>query len=129
MHPFAFPLLADESISPEVIAGLRHHGWDVAGVVERGLAGSSDVVVLRSAVGEGRVVVTHDSDFGTLAIRGGEPVVGIVYLRPGHIVAARVLEQVDAIRELAIEAEPPFLVVAQRRGDQIRVRLRRLLAL
>ncbi len=107
---------------------LRRRGWDVAGVVERGLAGSSDVVVLRSALGEGRVVLTHDSDFGTLAIRGAEPVIGVVYLRPGHIDAARVLEQVDAIRGLAIEAEPPFLLVAQRRGDQVRVRLRHLLA-
>jgi hypothetical protein len=30
-------------------------------------------------------VVTHDADFGTLAILQNEPLVGIVYLRPGHI--------------------------------------------
>lgn len=129
MHPFAYPLLADESVSPDAITGLRHRGCDVVGVVEQGLAGSSDVVVLRSALGEGRVVLTHDSDFGTLAIRGGEPVVGVVYLRPGHIDAARVLELVDALRALDIDAQPAFLVVAQRRGEQVRVRLRHLVAL
>ncbi len=110
-----------------MIDGLRRRAWDVAGVVERGLAGSSDVVVLRAALVEGRVVLTHDSDFGTLAIRGGEPVIGVVYLRPGHIDAARVLELIDALRALDIDAQPPFLVVSQRRGEQVKVRLRHLL--
>jgi predicted nuclease of predicted toxin-antitoxin system len=32
-------------------------------------------------------VLTRDGDFGTLAIHAGEPVTGIVYLRPGHISA------------------------------------------
>ena len=31
------------------------------------------------------MVVTLDSDFGTLVIGQHEPVIGIVYLRPGHI--------------------------------------------
>jgi predicted nuclease of predicted toxin-antitoxin system len=37
-------------------------------VVEAGLQGSTDVDLLRLAAEQKRVVVTHDADFGTLAI-------------------------------------------------------------
>jgi predicted nuclease of predicted toxin-antitoxin system len=38
--------------------------------------------MLRRTVAEDRVVVSHDHDFGTLAVLAGEPIIGIVYLRP-----------------------------------------------
>jgi predicted nuclease of predicted toxin-antitoxin system len=126
MHPFGFPLLADENIAPDVIEGLRSRGADVAGVIERGHAGRSDDDLLNVAFEEGRVVVTHDSDFGALAVRVGLPLVGIIYLRPGHIHATEVLRQIDAVRALEIEAHPPFVLVAERRGEHVKVRLRRL---
>jgi predicted nuclease of predicted toxin-antitoxin system len=31
------------------------------------------------------VIITHDKDFGTLSIVRGEPMIGIIFLRPGHI--------------------------------------------
>ena len=87
MRPLEFPLLADENINPEVVLGLRALGKDVATAVGEGLCGRTDVEVLRLAHTQGRVVLTHDSDFGTLAIHAGEPVTGIIYLRPGNITA------------------------------------------
>lgn len=120
------PLLADESVTPAVVAGLRESGADVSSVMERGLGGRSDLDVLRAARREDRVVLTHDRDFGTLAIRGGEAIVGVIYLRPGHTDAVRVLQQIDAVLALDIDAHPPFVLVAQRRGDQVRVRLRQV---
>ena len=45
----------------------------------------STFVLDPKAFSEKRIIVTHDSDFGTLAVLGGEPVLGIIYLRPGHI--------------------------------------------
>lgn len=63
-----FPLLTDENIDPDVVAGLRRLGFDVLDVVESGRAGVGDVELLRWAVSQGRVIVTHDADFGTLAI-------------------------------------------------------------
>jgi predicted nuclease of predicted toxin-antitoxin system len=73
-----FGLLTDENIDPAVVSHLRTIGFDVLDVCESGLQGSSDVDLLRRAVGERRVVVTHDADFGTLAILQGEPIVGLV---------------------------------------------------
>ena len=74
---------------------------------------------------EGRIALTHDRDFGTLAIRAGEPFVGIVYLRPGHLSPKPVLGMLEAIDRSKVELIPPFIVVARRRGDTVRIRVRR----
>jgi predicted nuclease of predicted toxin-antitoxin system len=121
-----FPLLADENIHPGVIQGLRSRGRDVRTVAEEGLQGRDDPDILRRAHSQGRVVMTHDSDFGALAIRAGEPLVGIVFLRPGHISSLVVLEMLDAIDAETPAVVAPFLAIAQRAGRTIRVRVRPL---
>ena len=73
---------------------------------------------------EGRVALTHDSDFGTLAIRSGAPHVGIIYLRPGHIEARFTLDILDMLNAAATDVAAPFLLVAERRGESVRVRVR-----
>ena len=83
LHEFAF--LSDENIHPLVVAELRARGCDVFDVCENGLKGSADAALLRLASSLNRVVITHDRDFGGLSIARLEPVVGIVFLRPGHI--------------------------------------------
>ena len=125
MKPLEHPLLADENISPDVIQGLRRRGRNVASVSESGLAGQGDVAILRFAFAQSRVVLTHDADFAKLAIRGGEPFHGIVYLRPGHIRAEFVLEMLDALDGSVADAIPPFVLVADRRANAVKVRLRR----
>lgn len=82
MKPFEFPLLADENVHHAVVQVLRDEGNDIVTVRDEGLTGASDVAVLQRAVAQGRVILTHDSDFGTLALRSGEPFVGIIFLRP-----------------------------------------------
>lgn len=124
MRALDFPLLTDEDISPGVVAGLRGRGVDVVTALELGLGGQDDDVILARAFSMGRVVVTHDEDFGELVVRKGFPFVGIVYVRPGHIRREFVLEVLDAIRDRAPDVTPPFLLVAARRGDVIRIRVR-----
>ncbi len=97
-----FPLLTDENIDSEVIAFLRQLGFDVLDVVESGLQGSADGDLLRMAKAQTRVIVTHDADFGTLAVRQGEPVNGIVYLRPAHIDAKFTIGSLQAV----LDAKP-----------------------
>jgi predicted nuclease of predicted toxin-antitoxin system len=92
-----FPLLADESIDADVVAFLRQAGFDVIDVFAAGLRGHTDVDLLRFAMGQGRVIVTHDADFGTLAIHQNEPLVGLLYLRPGHIDAQFTIATVQAV--------------------------------
>ncbi|HEX7602136.1 MAG TPA: hypothetical protein VF316_11040 [Polyangiaceae bacterium] len=105
MRPLEFPLLADENINPEVVLGLRSLGKDVATAVGEGLGGGT---------------------FGTLAIHAGEPVTGIIYLRPGNITASFVLDMLTAIESAGMEVAAPFIVVAERKQTTLRVRVRHL---
>jgi predicted nuclease of predicted toxin-antitoxin system len=72
----------------------------------------------------GRVVVTHDSDFGKLAIQASEPYTGILFLRPGHISPQFVLGSLAALEASSIDVTPPFIAVVERKDDQVRVRVR-----
>jgi predicted nuclease of predicted toxin-antitoxin system len=121
-----FALLADENIHAEVLAYLRQCGCDVLDVRESGLIGSDDLALLRLARSQNRVVVTHDSDFGALAIARLEPLIGIVFLRPGHIIPQFTIGTLRALFEENADLTPPFIVVAKRRGDQVAIRLRKL---
>jgi predicted nuclease of predicted toxin-antitoxin system len=120
-----FPLLADENVHPDVIGFLRKAGLDVESVAEQGKFGLPDTQVLQQATGAGRVVLTHDSDFGGLALMGAK-FVGIIYLRPGHIRADFTVRTLQAIRDNAPEVTPPFILVAERTGDTVKIRVRQL---
>ena len=61
-------LLADENISPKVVASLRLMGLDVLDTKEQHWHGTKDEKLLATAYQEHRFILTHDSDFGTLAI-------------------------------------------------------------
>ena len=91
MKPLDFPLLADENIHPDVVRALAAQGKDIRSVVTEGLTGKPDADVLHHAHAQGRVVLTHDSDFGALVYRSRQPFTGIIYARPGHISSAFVL--------------------------------------
>ena len=64
-----------------------------------------------------RVVLTHDGDFGTLALLGRRPVVGIVRIRPGHIRPRVTSEALDRLFALDLD-EPTW--VGQLRDEHAR---------
>ena len=70
MKALDFPLLADENVHPDVIAFLRKIGLNVDSVSEQGKFGLPDTEVLQQATKSNRVVLTHDSDFGGMAVFG-----------------------------------------------------------
>lgn len=121
-----YGVLTDENIDRNVVQFLRSRGFDVRDVAEEGLFGKADAVLLHRAVAEHRVVVTHDSDFGMLAIRQGEPVVGIVYLRPGHIDPKFTVGTLAAVLDIEADLPEPFLIVARRTGNDVTIRIRHL---
>lgn len=125
MNPLDLPLLADENIHPEVVAYLRHERVDITSIAEQGRFGLPDSRVLRQASKAGRVVLTHDSDFGGLVLMGAE-FTGILYLRPGHIRPEFTIQTLKAIREQEFDVRPPFIVVAERSGDRVKIRVRQL---
>jgi len=121
-----FHFLADEKVHPAVVAYLRTHGFDVLDVKEAGMTGAGDVALLRAATAAGRVVLTHDRDFGTLAIAAGEPIVGIVYLHPGHIRADFTIRTLSTLLARELDLAVPFLIVAEGTAGAVRIRVRQL---
>jgi predicted nuclease of predicted toxin-antitoxin system len=116
--------LLDESVSPLVKEPLLAAGHDVVHLHDLGLRGAPDPLVLETVVGEGRVLVTLDTDFGELVARSGLRLPSIVLFR-GAITrrpsseAILLLENLD---QFEADLESGAVVVI---GDD-RVRVRRL---
>lgn len=55
--------LTDENIAISVVKDLRKAGFDVKDIKEEDLYGTSDNEILKIAINENRIVITHDKDF------------------------------------------------------------------
>ena len=121
-----YPVLTDENIHPDVVAWLRAHRCDVLDVRDVNLIGSGDRAIMQVAQSQGRIILTHDSDFGALSIARLEPIVGLVFLRPGHLDPAFTIRTLETVFALDLDPTPPFLIVAKRTGDEVTIRLRNL---
>ena len=126
MNLFDFPFLADENIHPAIIRFLRERGYDVLSVYEMELVGSSDMAVLRTAYQSGRVVISHDSDFGALTFAQNEPFTGVIFLRPGHISPTFTIQTLKTLSERQIDVRSPFIIVAARKQQTVHIRVRQL---
>jgi len=115
-------LLIDNALSPKVAAGLRTAGYDAVHVRERGLGASSDERVLQLATEEARVVISADTDFGSLlALRSvSAPSVLLVRGQTHRRAADLVRLLLQVLPLLATDFEKG--AVATMRGDRVRVR-------
>ncbi len=121
-----FGILSDENLDPEVVQWLVDSGFDVLDVCRARLLGTRDVDLLHRAVTENRVIVTDHADFGTLAILQGEPLIGVVYLRPGHSEPTFTIESLKTLLDADPDVTPPFIVVVRRTNTQVMIRIRNL---
>jgi predicted nuclease of predicted toxin-antitoxin system len=104
----------------------RSRGFDVRDVTEDDLGGSTDVTLMRLAHRENRIIVTHDSDFGTLALYDREPLVGILFIRPGQINSDFTIQTLETLLNANVELQPPFIIVVRRTNDDVSIRIRQL---
>lgn len=121
-----FRFVTDENVDPDVVAYLRGAGWDIVDAVENGWQGTRDLELLRRSVALGRVVITHDRDFGTLALLQSQPIIGLLYLRPAHIESQFTIETIEAVIAADLDLVPPFVLVAKRTGMRVTIRRRTL---
>ena len=119
-----FGFLTDANIHPQLIAHVRALRFDVIDAKENGWSFEKDEVLLARSFAMGRVVFTHDNDFGYLTTILGLPAIGIVQIRPGHGDILGSIATVDEVLCQDPDVTPPFILVAKRtrRGITIRTR-------
>ncbi len=115
-------VLADENISPKVVAFLRQHGIDVLDTKEQSWFGKEDEELLEIAYKEQRYVLTHDSDFGTMAIHEGKRCYGIIYIRVKNLHPQNVTKVCEKLFELKTDLVPGSILVV----GEARLRIRKL---
>ena len=116
----AIKILADENISPKVVGYLRSIGIDVLDVKEQQGFGKTDADLLHLAYSESRFVLTHDSDFGELAMNKGRLCYGILYLRLNNLKPIHVVNICRRLFEKDFEIVPGTILVI----GESRIRMR-----
>ena len=91
--------LADMGISPRSVEYLRGKGYDAVHLCEEGLERLADSEVLAKGRAEGRVVLTHDLDFGELMAASGADLPSVVIFRLRDMRPERVNRYLEEIIE------------------------------
>ncbi len=121
-----YAFLTDENIDNEVLKWLRAQGGEVFDIKESNLFGLSDKEILKRAFEQQQVVVSQDSDFGTLVFRDGAQFFGIIYLRPGHQNPEVHIVPLSTLFAQEPNVSPPIIIAAENRGESIRFRVREM---
>ena len=117
------PLLTDENNSPKVVTCLRQVGLDVLDTKEQHWHGTEDEDLMRIAYQQHRFILTHDADFGTLAINQGTPCYGILYLRLKNLKPINVSRVCRDLFQRDMEITPHTIWVI----EETRIRIRHLI--
>lgn len=116
--------LVDNVLSPVVAQGLREAGYDAIHVRDIGLATADDSIIFARAAADDRVVISADTDFGTLLAQttAGKPSVILLRRQRGRKPVAQAALVVANLPQLLGSLELGCVAVI----EQTRVRVRRL---
>lgn len=109
-------------ISPKVVAFLADLGHDAVHLHEQGLDRLPDAEILKKARDEGRVLLTHDLDFGELVAASGERLPSAVIFRLRNMQPNQVNHYLQSVVTRYRDALEDGVVVSVTEG-QIRSRI------
>jgi predicted nuclease of predicted toxin-antitoxin system len=89
--------LTDENVARLVLRTLREEGHDVLDVVESRLRSAEDDEIIRVGIDEGRIIITHDKDFGGLLTYPKKEHGGVILLRLRYPAPVSVLNAVHRV--------------------------------
>lgn len=114
--------LVDENLSPLVAAGLTEAGHDAVHVRDIDLTSATDDAIVEAARAADRVVISADTDFGSLLAASGRREPSIILIRrSSDRTAARVLAVILAnLDQVAAALDQGAIVVLH--NDRVRLR-------
>jgi predicted nuclease of predicted toxin-antitoxin system len=118
--------LLDENIPHAVFEFLKGHNRDVVELASVLPKGTSDSLIMDEALKNGRIVITQDVGFGKSQFTGTIKKVGIIYIYPGHVGAANIIEMLTHLFTQSLKIELPFIIVAHKKDGHLKIRTRNL---
>jgi len=115
--------LVDENVHRKVVDFLISQSLDIVYVKDTELRGQPDERLMPWAYKEKRGVITHDSDFGTLAFMQQEPFHVVLYLRPGHFDPGFTIETLRELLVQDISIEIPSILSVTRKESGLSIRI------
>jgi len=87
-------IVADENVPPVVIARLRAEGHRVVAIADVGSGMRDEQVLATASVGR-FILLTHDRDFGELAVGRNVPVAGVILLETERLSLSAQVQQIS----------------------------------
>lgn len=128
MNP-TLKFLTDENISETVVEFLKSKSFDTIDVFSLQLNSKPDKEILLAAKQLDRVILTHDADFGQIIFYEKIAFKGLIYLQPGHIQPSFTINTIEAVINSQLQLIEPFIIVAEQKQGNIKIRVRNAVAI
>jgi predicted nuclease of predicted toxin-antitoxin system len=114
--------LLDENMPPSLANKLKSIGYETRHVIEIGYQSTPDFKIADLAVSTGEIIITHDTDFGTILALSGANKPSVILFRWQIINLASVFQFLEnRLTEFELDLNQGCLIVVD--NNKIRVRI------